>query len=323
MSRTHYFLTVIIYFLTSIIILFASICESTTLYNRAYSFPPGSAPVTLVKPPRAFDLKFFHPPHLNLPLGYPRVTISPTIKEISLTPPAQYAFCPGFQQRNSKIMPKQFKTIEKEITLDPVFPKMIERWVKNDRKVFIIPNQFKDWVRLPLVTTDQQTLTWRIFNQAFWSERHFPPDHPICKCGLCPYEDADLEHKYFGCLTVSRFWTQVVQMLGLTRLFCPKFDLFFMTSLKHEPKPFQVIAYYLALWTIHTTGIEVIFDDAYFSPALMKEKFRSLVEKACAQNFGWGHTVPGAHKDLKESFFESMVSHKGIQWKDVQVPPLL
>ncbi|KAJ9058733.1 hypothetical protein DSO57_1009327 [Entomophthora muscae] len=205
-------------------------------------------------------------------------------------------------------MPKQFKTIEKEIALDPIFPKMIERW---------------DWVRLPLVTTDQQTLTWRTFNQAFYSERHFPSNHPICKCSLCPYEDADLEHKYFGCLTVSRFWTQVAQILGLTRLFCPKFDLFFMISLKHEPKLFKVIAYHLALWTIHTNIIEVIFDDAQLSPALMKEKFRSLVEKAFVQNFRWDHTVSGAHKHLKELSSESMVSHKGIQWKDVQVPPHL
>ncbi|KAJ9060373.1 hypothetical protein DSO57_1031543 [Entomophthora muscae] len=82
-----------------------------------------------------------------------------------------------------------------------------------------------------------------------------------------------------------------------------------MSSLKHEPKPFRVIAYHLALWTIHTTRIEVIFDDAHFSPALMKEK--------------WGHTVPGAHRHLKELSSESMVSHKGIQWKDIQVPPHL
>ncbi|KAJ9058314.1 hypothetical protein DSO57_1013573 [Entomophthora muscae] len=215
--------------------------------------------------------------------------------------------------RGSKPMPKQYKSVIKEIPPEPVFPKMISQRVQNVRRVFITPKQFRDFVRLPLVTTDQQTLTWWIFNQAFWSEKHFPQDHPIQKCGLCPYEDADLEHKYFGCLTVSRFWTQAVQMLGLTRLFCPKFDLFFMTSLKHEPKPFQVISYNLVLWTIHITRIEVIFDDAHFSPALMKEKFRSLVEKACAQNFRWGHTVLGAHKHLKELSSESMVSHKGIQ----------
>ncbi|KAJ9078696.1 hypothetical protein DSO57_1003967 [Entomophthora muscae] len=57
--------------------MFASICESTTQYNRNYLFPPGSSPVTLVKPPCAFDLGFFYSHHLDLPTGYPRVFILP------------------------------------------------------------------------------------------------------------------------------------------------------------------------------------------------------------------------------------------------------
>ncbi|KAJ9074288.1 hypothetical protein DSO57_1007978 [Entomophthora muscae] len=50
------------------------ICGSTTQYNRTYLLPPGFAPVTLVKLPCNFDLKFFHPHHLDLPPGHPRVT---------------------------------------------------------------------------------------------------------------------------------------------------------------------------------------------------------------------------------------------------------
>ncbi|KAJ9085495.1 hypothetical protein DSO57_1013324 [Entomophthora muscae] len=56
-------------------------------------FPPGSAPVTLVKPPCAFDLEFFYPYHLDLPPGYPRFSILPIMEEIPLTPP-----CPRIQQ---------------------------------------------------------------------------------------------------------------------------------------------------------------------------------------------------------------------------------
>ncbi|KAJ9070240.1 hypothetical protein DSO57_1010277 [Entomophthora muscae] len=67
--------------------MFASICESTTQYSCAYLFPPGSAPVTVVKPPCALDLEFFHPHHLNLPPGHPKVTILPRMNEISTTPP--------------------------------------------------------------------------------------------------------------------------------------------------------------------------------------------------------------------------------------------
>ncbi|KAJ9054476.1 hypothetical protein DSO57_1014156 [Entomophthora muscae] len=72
----------IIYFCTNKIILLASLCESTTQCNHAYLFPPGSAPVTLVKPSCTIDLEFFHPHHLNLPPGHPRVPIPPTMKEI-------------------------------------------------------------------------------------------------------------------------------------------------------------------------------------------------------------------------------------------------
>ncbi|KAJ9089236.1 hypothetical protein DSO57_1014987 [Entomophthora muscae] len=129
---------------------------------------------------------------------------------------------------------------------------------------------------MPLVSADQQTLTWRIFNQVFWSERHFPQDHPIRTCGLCLYKDVDLEHKYFGCLP-----------------------------------------------TIHPTIIEVIFDDAHFSPALMKGKFISLVEKTFTKNFRQGHTVLDAHKHLQESSSESIGSYKGIQQKDIHFPPNL
>ncbi|KAJ9074808.1 hypothetical protein DSO57_1002655 [Entomophthora muscae] len=76
-----------IYFCTNIIVLFASICESTTHYNHTYSFPPVSAPITLVKPPRVLDLQFFYPHHLDLLPGHPRVTVPPSMKEIPTTPP--------------------------------------------------------------------------------------------------------------------------------------------------------------------------------------------------------------------------------------------
>ncbi|KAJ9071084.1 hypothetical protein DSO57_1000759 [Entomophthora muscae] len=95
MPRTHYFLAGIINFCTNIIILFASFHESTIHYNCAYSSPPGSAHISLVKPPRALDLEFFHPHHLDLPPGHPRVTVQPSMKEITTTfplpnaPPAQ------------------------------------------------------------------------------------------------------------------------------------------------------------------------------------------------------------------------------------------
>ncbi|KAJ9077288.1 hypothetical protein DSO57_1018095 [Entomophthora muscae] len=87
MPRNYYFLVGIIYFCTNTIILFASIYESTPQYNRAYLLPPGSAPVTLVKPPCTLDLEFFHPHHLDLPPGHSRVAILSTIKEIPIPPP--------------------------------------------------------------------------------------------------------------------------------------------------------------------------------------------------------------------------------------------
>ncbi|KAJ9071100.1 hypothetical protein DSO57_1000775 [Entomophthora muscae] len=76
-------------FFSNLVILFAFICEFTTQYNHAYMFPPGSAPVALVKPSCTFDLEFFHPQHLDLPPGHPIVIIPPIMKEIPLTPPFQ------------------------------------------------------------------------------------------------------------------------------------------------------------------------------------------------------------------------------------------
>ncbi|KAJ9081467.1 hypothetical protein DSO57_1014357 [Entomophthora muscae] len=68
--------------------MFASICESTTHYKHAYPFPPGSAPITLAKPSRVLDLEFYHPHHLDLPSGHPRLTVPPSMKEIpTITPP--------------------------------------------------------------------------------------------------------------------------------------------------------------------------------------------------------------------------------------------
>ncbi|KAJ9070070.1 hypothetical protein DSO57_1012126 [Entomophthora muscae] len=87
MPRTHYFLAGIIYFFSSIFNLFASLRESTTHYNNAYSFPPGSAPIALVKPSRVLDLEFFHLHHLDLPPGCARETILPAMKEIATPPP--------------------------------------------------------------------------------------------------------------------------------------------------------------------------------------------------------------------------------------------
>lgn len=87
MPRTHYFLAGIIYFCSNIIILFASICKSTTHYKNTYSFPPGSAPITLAKLSRVFNLKFYHPHHLDLPSGHPSVAVPSSMKEIATTPP--------------------------------------------------------------------------------------------------------------------------------------------------------------------------------------------------------------------------------------------
>ncbi|KAJ9090211.1 hypothetical protein DSO57_1004789 [Entomophthora muscae] len=57
-------------------------------------FPPDSTPVTLVNPPHAFELEFFHPHHHDLPPGHPRVTILPTMKEIPLTSPCPTCLLP-------------------------------------------------------------------------------------------------------------------------------------------------------------------------------------------------------------------------------------
>ncbi|KAJ9085939.1 hypothetical protein DSO57_1009265 [Entomophthora muscae] len=73
-------------------------CESTIHYKHAYLFPPGSAPITLVKLSRVLDLEFYHPHYLDLPSGHPRVTVPPSMKEISTTPPStQRTSCSGFQ----------------------------------------------------------------------------------------------------------------------------------------------------------------------------------------------------------------------------------
>ncbi|KAJ9064361.1 hypothetical protein DSO57_1031494 [Entomophthora muscae] len=101
--------------------------------------------------------------------------------------------------------------------------------------VTITPKEMATLTRVPMVITGAQTLTWRLFNEAFWSESTFPVDHPICQCGLCPFKNANLEHKFFGCIVVLRFWTEVAHMLNLSVHFQPKFDIFFMRSLKREP----------------------------------------------------------------------------------------
>ncbi|KAJ9063740.1 hypothetical protein DSO57_1032794 [Entomophthora muscae] len=71
-----------IYFCTNIIILFASIRESSTQYKLAYLYPPGYTPATSVNPPCALDLEYFHPHHLDLP---------PAMKDIPTAPPLPYA----------------------------------------------------------------------------------------------------------------------------------------------------------------------------------------------------------------------------------------
>ncbi|KAJ9065434.1 hypothetical protein DSO57_1019761 [Entomophthora muscae] len=78
MPRNYYLIAGIVYFCSSLIILFASICESTTQYKLAYPYPPGHTPVVLVKLPRALDLEYFHPHHLDLP---------PVMKDIPTAPP--------------------------------------------------------------------------------------------------------------------------------------------------------------------------------------------------------------------------------------------
>ncbi|KAJ9050714.1 hypothetical protein DSO57_1012045 [Entomophthora muscae] len=78
MPRNYYLIAGIVYFCSNLIILFASICESTTQYKLAYPYPPGYTPVVLAKPPCALDLEYFHPHHLDLP---------PAMKEIPTAPP--------------------------------------------------------------------------------------------------------------------------------------------------------------------------------------------------------------------------------------------
>ncbi|KAJ9050205.1 hypothetical protein DSO57_1016533 [Entomophthora muscae] len=78
MPRNYYLIAGIVYFCSNLIILFASICESTTQYKLAYPYPPGHTPVVLAKPPRALDLEYFHPHHLDLP---------PVMKDIPTSPP--------------------------------------------------------------------------------------------------------------------------------------------------------------------------------------------------------------------------------------------
>ncbi|KAJ9082276.1 hypothetical protein DSO57_1006061 [Entomophthora muscae] len=86
MPRNYYLITGIVYFCSNLIILFASICESTTQYKLAYPYPPGHTPVVLAKPPRALDLEYFHPHHLDLP---PVMKDIPTAPPLPDAPPAQ------------------------------------------------------------------------------------------------------------------------------------------------------------------------------------------------------------------------------------------
>ncbi|KAJ9085164.1 hypothetical protein DSO57_1016501 [Entomophthora muscae] len=78
MPINYYLIAGIVYFCSNLIILFASICESITQYKLAYPYLPGHTPVVLAKLPRALDLEYFHPHHLDLP---------PVMKDIPTTPP--------------------------------------------------------------------------------------------------------------------------------------------------------------------------------------------------------------------------------------------
>ncbi|KAJ9068859.1 hypothetical protein DSO57_1024400 [Entomophthora muscae] len=78
MPRNYYLIAGIVYFCSNLIILFASICESTTQYKLAYPYHPGHTPVALAKPPHTLDLEYFHLHHLDLP---------PAMKEIPTAPP--------------------------------------------------------------------------------------------------------------------------------------------------------------------------------------------------------------------------------------------
>ncbi|KAJ9070268.1 hypothetical protein DSO57_1010090 [Entomophthora muscae] len=75
-----------VYLCSNLIIIFASICESTTQYKLTYPYPPGHTPVVLAKPPRALDLEYFYPHHLDLP---PVMKDIPTAPPLPDPPPAQ------------------------------------------------------------------------------------------------------------------------------------------------------------------------------------------------------------------------------------------
>ncbi|KAJ9082201.1 hypothetical protein DSO57_1006646 [Entomophthora muscae] len=86
MPRNYYFIAGIVHFCSNLIILFAFICESTTQYKLAYPYPPSHTPVVLAKPPRALDLEYFHPHHLDLP---PAMRDIPTAPSLPNAPPTQ------------------------------------------------------------------------------------------------------------------------------------------------------------------------------------------------------------------------------------------
>ncbi|KAJ9079260.1 hypothetical protein DSO57_1037292 [Entomophthora muscae] len=86
MPRNYYLIAGIVYFCSNLIILFASILESTTQYKLAYPYPPGYTPAALVKPPCALDLEYFHPHHLDL---LPAMKKIPTAPPLPNVPPTQ------------------------------------------------------------------------------------------------------------------------------------------------------------------------------------------------------------------------------------------
>ncbi|KAJ9060822.1 hypothetical protein DSO57_1026777 [Entomophthora muscae] len=96
------------------------------------------------------------------------------------------------------------------------YPKMICKWVEAGKLVTITPKEMVTLTWVLMVTTGAQTLMWRLFNKAFWSESTFPVDHTICHCVLCPFNDANLEHKFFACIIVSQFWTEVANILNFS-----------------------------------------------------------------------------------------------------------
>ncbi|KAJ9079149.1 hypothetical protein DSO57_1038507 [Entomophthora muscae] len=84
MPRNYYFIAGIVYFCSNLIILFASICESTTQYKLVYPYPPSHTPVVLDKLPCALDLEYFHPHHLDsdIPTA-PPLPDAPPIQDFS------------------------------------------------------------------------------------------------------------------------------------------------------------------------------------------------------------------------------------------------